>query len=46
MSELRSALDALAGDDVRDLSARQQLDRIRELLEARNRIDAQLTVCR
>ena len=42
MSELRSALDALASDDVRDLSARQQLDRIRELQEARNRIDAQL----
>lgn len=42
MSELRSALDALAADDVRDLSPRQQLDRIRELLEAKNRLDAQL----
>ncbi len=42
MSELRSALDALAADDVRDLSPRQQLDEITLLLEARNRIDAQL----
>ena len=43
MSELRSALDALAADDVRHLPPRQQLDRIRELLEAKNRLDAQLT---
>ena len=42
MSELRSALDAIAADDVRSLTPRQQLDRISELLEARNRIDAQL----
>ena len=42
MSELRSALDALASDDIRGLSPREQLDRIRELLEAKNRIDAQL----
>jgi hypothetical protein len=42
MSELRSALDALAADDVKGLAPRQQLDRITELLEARNRIDAQL----
>jgi hypothetical protein len=43
MSELRSALHALAVDDVRGFTSRQQLDRIAELLEARNRIDAQLT---
>ncbi|MCW2683866.1 MAG: endonuclease [Blastococcus sp.] len=42
MSELRSALDALASDDVRSLSPRQQLEEISQLLEARNRIDAQL----
>src|SRR3982750_2991069 len=42
MSELRSALDALAADDVHGLAPRQQLDRIAELLEARNRLDAQL----
>ncbi|MFD2090300.1 HNH endonuclease signature motif containing protein [Blastococcus deserti] len=42
MSELRSALDALAVEDVRSLGPRQQLDRITELLEARNRLDAQL----
>src|SRR3712207_2345662 len=43
MSELRSALDALASDDVRSLAPRQQLDRISLLLEARNRIDAELS---
>src|SRR5688572_26287704 len=42
MGELQSALDALAGDDLRSLAPRQQLDRITELLEARNRLDAQL----
>ena len=42
MGELRSALDALAVDDVRSLAPRQQLDRITELLEAKNRLDAQL----
>ena len=42
MGELQSALDALATDDVRSLGPRQQLDRITELLEARNRLDAQL----
>src|SRR4051794_28962049 len=42
MSELRSALDALAADDVHSLAPRQQLDRIAEILEARNRLDAQL----
>ncbi|HET6391574.1 MAG TPA: DUF222 domain-containing protein, partial [Blastococcus sp.] len=45
MGELQSALDALAAEDVRGLTPRQQLDGIRELLEARNRIDAQLA-CR
>ena len=42
MGELQSALDALATDDVRSLGPRQQLDRITELLEAKNRLDAQL----
>ena len=45
MGELRSALDALAAlaaDDVRGLAPRQQLDEITVLLEARNRLDAQL----
>src|SRR5436190_1536123 len=42
MGELRSALDALAADDVHSLAPRQQLDRIAEILEARNRLDAQL----
>jgi Domain of unknown function (DUF222) len=42
MGELQSALDALAADDVRSLAPRQQLDRITEILEARNRLDAQL----
>ena len=44
MSELRSALDALAADDVGSLAPRQQLDEIALLLEARNRLDAQLTL--
>lgn len=42
MSELHSALDALAADDVRELAPRQQLERITSLLDAKNRIDAQL----
>ncbi|MFD2094018.1 HNH endonuclease signature motif containing protein [Blastococcus deserti] len=42
MSELRSALEALAAEDVGNLGPRQQLERITELLEARNRLDAQL----
>src|SRR3954471_12984913 len=42
MRELRSALDALAADDVPGLAPRQQLDRIAEILQARNRLDAQL----
>ncbi len=40
MGELQSALDALAAEDVRGLSPRQQLDGIREMLAARNRLDA------
>jgi Domain of unknown function (DUF222) len=42
MGELQSAIDALAADDVRGRAPRQQLDEIALLLEARNRIDAQL----
>jgi hypothetical protein len=42
MSELLSALDALAAEDVASLTPRQQLDDIALLLEARNRLDAQL----
>ena len=42
MGELRSALDALAAEDIRGLAPRQQLDRITDMLEARNRLDAQL----
>src|SRR3954454_18941977 len=42
MRELRSALDTLAADDVPSLGPRQQLDRISEILQARNRLDAQL----
>ncbi len=42
MGALRSVLDALAGDQLRDVSAREQLDRVGRLLEARNRIDAEL----
>ncbi|HET6392894.1 MAG TPA: DUF222 domain-containing protein [Blastococcus sp.] len=40
MGELQSALDALAVEDVGGLSPRQQLDGIREMLAARNRLDA------
>jgi Domain of unknown function (DUF222) len=42
MGELQSALDALAAEDVRSLTPRQQLDGIGEMLAARNRLDAQL----
>ena len=35
MGELRSALDALAAEDIRGLAPRQQLDRITDILEAR-----------
>ncbi|NEK87634.1 DUF222 domain-containing protein [Blastococcus saxobsidens] len=44
MGELQSALDALAAEDARSLAPRDQLDEIRALLEARNRIDAQLAL--
>jgi hypothetical protein len=42
MSELESALDALAADDLHAMSAGQQLDRTMMLIRARNRIDAEL----
>jgi Domain of unknown function (DUF222) len=42
MSELMSALDALAAEDVRSLSPRQKLDGISEMLAAKNRLDAQV----
>ena len=43
MGALLSALDALAADDLDTLPAGAQLDRIRSLVAARNRIDAELT---
>ncbi|TFV72499.1 DUF222 domain-containing protein, partial [Blastococcus sp. CT_GayMR19] len=43
MSELLSALDALAAEDLDDLSAGEQLDRIRSLVAAQNRLAAVLT---
>ena len=42
MSELRSALDALAAEHLDDLVAAQLLDRTALLVAARNRIDAEL----
>jgi hypothetical protein len=42
MSELESALDVLAADDLPALSAGEQLDRTALLVRARNRIDAEL----
>src|SRR3954471_1056691 len=42
VSELQSALDALAVDDLHALSAGEQLDRTAMLVRARNRIDAEL----
>ena len=42
MGELQSALDALAAEDVRALSPRQKLDGLREMLAAKNRLDAQM----
>ena len=42
MSELLSALDALAADDLHGLPAGTQLEQIAELVQARNRLDAQL----
>ncbi|SDY77379.1 protein of unknown function [Modestobacter sp. DSM 44400] len=43
MGELTSALDALAADDLKPMFGPQLLDRAAELLQARNRIDAELT---
>ena len=42
MGELLSALDALAADDLHTMPAGAQLERIAELVQARNRLDAQL----
>jgi hypothetical protein len=42
VGELASALDALAADDLHALPAGAQLDRIRELVLTRNRLDAEL----
>jgi hypothetical protein len=42
MSELLSALDALAADDLDDLGAAGLLDRTALLVQARNRLDAEL----
>ena len=42
MSELLSALDALAAEDLHGMPAGTQLEQIAELVEARNRLDAQL----
>jgi hypothetical protein len=42
MGELASALDALAADDLKPMFGPALLDRTAELLEARNRIDAEL----
>jgi Domain of unknown function (DUF222) len=43
MSELRSVLDAMAGDDLHDLSDGQVLDRVALLVAVQNRIAAELT---
>ena len=42
MSELQSALDALAADDLHVLPAGTQLEQISDLVQARNRLDALL----
>ncbi len=42
MGELASALDALAAEDLHALPAGAQLDRLRELAQIRNRLDAEL----
>ena len=42
MSELMSALDGLAADDLTSLTDRQKLDRTAFLVAVRNRIDAEL----
>jgi hypothetical protein len=43
VGELQSCLDALAGDDLHALVAPQLLDRVAELVQAANRIAAELT---
>ena len=43
MGELASSLDALAAEDLDDLSAGEQLDRIRSLVAAQNKLAAVLT---
>src|SRR5215213_1511234 len=42
VSELESALDALAADDLHALGSGALLDRTAELVRARNRLDAEL----
>jgi hypothetical protein len=42
VSELQSALDALAADDLHALPAGTQLEQIADLVRARNRLDALL----
>ena len=42
MGELQSALDAVAAEDVHGLTPRQKLDGLREMLAAKNRLDAQV----
>ncbi len=42
MGELRSVLDALAVEELKPMFGPQLLDRAAELLQARNRIDAEL----
>ncbi|WP_448615171.1 DUF222 domain-containing protein [Modestobacter sp. URMC 112] len=43
MGELTSTLDAYAAEDLHDLSDGLVLDRVAELLQARNKLDAELT---
>ncbi|WP_344690665.1 DUF222 domain-containing protein, partial [Blastococcus jejuensis] len=42
MGELASALDALAADDLHALPAGAQLDRVADLVQLRNRVDAEI----
>ena len=42
MADLASVLDSLVGDDLHALPAGVQLDRLRELARARNRLDAEI----
>src|SRR3954447_26495484 len=42
MDALAAALDCLAEDDLHALAAPELLDRLRELVAARNRLDAEL----